>query len=114
MKKNNLLIIAMFILLSNVNAYAVECNEILGAGLTATIRDNFFTPLKIIAPILLLVFTTMDFVKVVFSDNKDGLNKAGKNFVKRAVATLIVFFAPNIIAFILGFIEGAGLCTGFY
>ena len=114
-KKTRLLIALLFILLSNLNVYAasVSCDDVLGRGLVKTINDNFFVPLRVIAPILLLAFTTFDFVKVVFSDDSKNFAKAGQNFLKRSIATLIVFFAPNIVAFILGFVEGAGLCTGF-
>ena len=113
-------LIMLMILLNKITVYAdgietgggTSCSDILGAGLTATLKDNFFTPLKFIAPLLLLVVTTIDFVKIIFSDNKDGMQKAWKNFLKRAIATLIVFFASNIVAFILGFTEGK-LCFGF-
>ena len=114
MKKNvRLIMIALILLLSNMNVYAVSCDEVLGSGLVKTINDNFFGPLKVIAPILLLILTTFDLVKVVFSDEPKNFAKAGQNFLKRSIATLIVFFASNIVAFILGFVSGAGLCTGF-
>ena len=106
MKKISLLMSTLVILLSKINVYAESCDEILGRNLVVTLKDNIFTPLRVIAPILLLVFTTIDFVKVVFSDEQKNFSKAGSNFLKRAIATLIVFFAKNIVAFILGFIGG--------
>ena len=59
----------------------------------------------IVVPILLLLLTSIDFAKVVFSDNKDGMKKAKDNFVKRAVAVLIVFFAPMIIELIMKLVD---------
>ena len=113
MKKKNYLLLTLFVLFSKMSVYANSCDNILGEGLTEKIRDNFFLPLKVIAPILLLVFTTADFVKIIFSDEPKDFSKAGKNFLKRSIATLIVFFSSNIVAFILGFVNGAGVCIEF-
>ena len=90
---------------STINVYASSCTETFTPQFLDTLRNNVFRPIKIVAPILLLVFTSLDFAKAVFSDNKDGINKAMNNFLKRAVATLVVFFAPNIIELILSFIN---------
>ena len=94
-----------------MNVYAETCESLLGDGLYKTIRDDVLKPLRIVAPILLLIFTSLDFAKGVFSDKKDGQTKAWQNFLKRGAATLLVFFAPNIIDFILGLIDLA-LCSG--
>ena len=90
------------------------CDDLLDDddSLFSKIRDNVLKPLRIIAPILLLVFTTMDFAKVVFSDNKDGMPKAWRNFLKRTIAVLIIFFSSNIVGIIYGFIQGVGFCWG--
>ncbi len=87
------------------------CCEIFGYSLISKIKTNILIPLRIIAPILLLVLTTVDFAKIVFSENnKDGMPKAWKNFLKRAIATLIIFFASNIVSIIYGFIQGGVFC----
>ena len=92
----------------------ITCGDLLDDddSLFSKIRNNILKPLRIIAPILLLVFTTMDFAKVVFSDNKDGMPKAWKNFLKRTIAVLIIFFSSNIVGIIYGFIQGVGFCWG--
>ena len=92
----------------------VTCGDLLDDddSLFSKIRNNILKPLRIIAPILLLVFTTMDFAKVVFSDNKDGMPKAWRNFLKRMIAVLIIFFSSNIVGIIYGFIQGVGFCWG--
>ena len=111
MKKKNilLLIITVMIVFSTINVFAASCQEVIGAELMEKIRNNVFKPIKIIAPVLLLVFTTIDFAKAVFSDNKDGINKALNNFLKRAIATLVVFFAPDIIELIISFINSRNM-----
>ena len=107
MKKKNiiLLIIMILMLIQTVNVSAASCSDTFSPKFMEMLRNNFFRPIKIIAPILLLLFTSFDFAKAVFSDNKDGLNKAMQSFLKRAIATLVVFFAPNIIELILSFIN---------
>ena len=97
-----LLMISSIIIFSEINVLAE------GKSLKEKIDENILGPLRFIAPILLLIFTTIDFAKVVFSDNKDGMSKAWKNFIRRAVATLLVFFAQNIVDFIFKFIETKG------
>ena len=112
MKKRNLLIIGLIVLLVNVNVFAetVTCEKIMTTEFIGEINKKILVPLKFIAPILLLVLTTVDFAKVVFSDNKDGMAKAWKNFTRRASGTILVFFASNIVGIIYGLISGVGPC----
>lgn len=107
MKKEKIFLFIMMILMlfSTINVYAASCSDTFSPKFMEMLRNNVFKPIKIIAPILLLVFTSFDFAKAVFSDNKDGISKAMTRFLKRAVATLVVFFAPNIIELILSFIN---------
>ena len=107
MKKKNVFLFIMLILMlfSTINVYAASCTDTFSPKFMDMLRNNVFKPIKIVAPILLLVFTSLDFAKAVFSDNKDGINKAVSRFLKRAVATLVIFFAPNIIELILSFIN---------
>ena len=58
---------------------------------------QIFRPIKWLVPILLLVFTTLDFSKVVFTDSKDGMEKAKKNFIKRAIIAVVIFFIPTLL-----------------
>ena len=68
------------------------------------IDKTLATPLKIIAIVLFLVFTTLEYAKVVFS--ADGsFKKANENSLKRFIGLLLLFFAPNIINMILGWVD---------
>ena len=112
MKKKKILLF-LIIVFSLISVYAENCYDLFGSGLMKTINDDLLKPLKIIAPIALLIFTSIDFAKNVFNnstDDKSGNMKSALNrFVKRAVATLLVFFAKEIISFILGLV-GIGNC----
>ena len=66
------------------------------------------TPVKVIAIVLFLVFTSLEYAKVVFS--ADGsFKKANQSAIKRLLGMLLLFFAPNIINLILSWIE-IGTC----
>ncbi len=96
----------IFILTLSITAHAANnnCNGVFGQDLINELKE-IFKFVKIIAPIIFLVLTSLDFAKVVFSDSKDGMDKAKNNFLKRAVATLIIFFAPDIITLIMQIID---------
>ena len=93
----------MFLTIS-VHADNESCVGIFGEDLIGEIK-SVLDVIRIVAPIILLLLTSLDFAKVVFADNKDGLNKAKNNFLKRAVAILIIFFAPDIIRLILNLVN---------
>lgn len=78
------------------------------------IVHNIFRPIQWMVPVLLLVFTTIDFSKVVFADSKDGMEKAKKNFVKRAIIAVVIFFIPTILEIVFGFIDNQAIksCLG--
>ena len=69
------------------------------------LKNYFFTPVRIITPIILILLTSLDFAKAVFADEKDGMKKAKDNFLKRAVAALIIFLAPTIVSALLSFVD---------
>jgi len=68
------------------------------------IDGTISTPLKIVAVVLFLVFTSLEYAKVVFS--ADGsFKKANQNSLKRFIGLLLLFFTPNIINMVLGWID---------
>lgn len=57
--------------------------------------------IRIIAPVLLVIFGFIDFGKAVLSDDKDELKKATSKFVKRAIIVVAIFFVPLIVSFLI-------------
>ena len=53
--------------------------------------------IRILAPLLLVIFGVLDFSKALLSNDQDMLKKATGNFVKRAIATVAIFFLPLIV-----------------
>ena len=81
------------------------CNGIFSQGLIDDVNKYLYTPIKWITPIALLLLTSFDFAQVVFNGKKDGMDKAKNNFLKRSVAALIIFFAPDLINLIVKFVN---------
>jgi len=75
------------------------CESILGD--VVDIVDEIFGIIKIVAPILLIVFGSLDFGQAVLQDNQDALKKATSKFIKRAIATVVIFFVPLLVRLVL-------------
>lgn len=107
-QKINLIIVALLTLSFAMNVYAIDCNGVIGPELMSEI-SSIFRIIQIACPVLLLLLTSLDFAKVVFGDNKDGMEKAKSNFLKRSVALMIIFLAPFIIELVLKLINDASI-----
>lgn len=109
MKKDckNILLIVLFVLVLGVsiNVFAVdaadECSKVVNEEILNVLNDYVYVPIKWATPILLLLLTSIDFSKVVFTGKKEDMDKVKSNFMKRFVAALIVFFAPDVIILIV-------------
>lgn len=77
------------------------CEDILGSELLKFLDNNVITVIRLGIPLLLILFTTFDFAKVVFIDDKDGIQKATKRFGKRIVAAILVYLVPAILIFLV-------------
>lgn len=57
--------------------------------------------IRILAPAALIVFTAVDFGSAILSQDNDSIKKASSKVLKRAIATIVLFFVPTIIRVIL-------------
>lgn len=83
----------------------VNCNELFGNkndpdSLRYLINEILMYP-KIIAPILLILFGTLDFAKAAIASKTDEMKKAQSKFVKRIIAAVGIFFVPLLIDIIM-------------
>ena len=85
-------------------AYA-SCDDIFGTEFLDVLQNYVYKPVKWLTPILLILLTSFDYAKVVFTGKKDDMSKVTNNFLKRAVAALIVFFAPDIVILIVDLVQ---------
>lgn len=59
--------------------------------------NDLFGMIKIAAPVLVIILSTIDYVKAIATANADDLKKANKRTIKRAIAGLIIFFLPFLL-----------------
>ncbi len=106
-----LLVIFVFILGASINVYAadLECYGVFDEDVLLALRNYIYVPIKIATPTLLLLLTSFDFAKVVFSGKKEDMDKVKKNFVKRLIAALVIFFAPNVVVLIADLVSGGNV-----
>ena len=107
MKKKECIYLITFvaIIFASINVFAYECTGVFSDELISALNNYVYKPIKIATPVLLIVLTSIDFAKLVFTGNKEGLDKAKKNFTKRAIAALVIFFAPDIINLIVDIVQ---------
>lgn len=70
---------------------------------------EIFTIIMIIAPIMVIIFGTIDFAKATLASDESAIKKAGINFGKRALAAIILFLLPTIVNIILGIATDVGI-----
>lgn len=94
--------------------YKNECQYILGdptsKGSFAYYLDITFRFIKFIVPLLFIVLTIIDYIKVIASDDTDQINKINKKTVIRLIFTLLLFFLPTLISTILTMMGVQGRC----
>lgn len=83
------------------------CRGLFGDTFLTFLQDNVFKLIYIGVPILLILLTSFDFAKVVFVDDKEGIQNAYKRLVRRAIVSVLIFLTPTIIIIIANLV-GAG------
>lgn len=56
---------------------------------------------RIIVPILIILFGTIDFAKAVLAGKQDNMKKAQSDFIKRLIAGVVVFLVPTIVDIVM-------------
>ncbi len=59
---------------------------------------------KIVIPLLLIIFGSIDFAKAIISSDDKMIKDAGMSLAKRFVAAIIVFFIPTILNLLLSLV----------
>ena len=63
---------------------------------------------KIVIPILLIVFGMLDVGKSVIASKPDEVNKNLKSFAMRCVAAVLIFFIPSIVSVLINAVAQTG------
>ena len=56
---------------------------------------------KIVIPILMIIFGSIDFGKAVVAQKDDEIKKAGKQLALRAAAAVIIFILPTVVLMVI-------------
>lgn len=59
--------------------------------------SNFYILMKVAAPVLTIVLSTLEYIKAIASSNADDLKKTNKRTIKRMAIGLVVFFLPDLL-----------------
>ena len=59
--------------------------------------QDLFTLIKIATPVIIIILTTIDYVKAIASSNADDMKKTNSRTIKRLIIGLIIFFLPFIL-----------------
>lgn len=73
--------------------------------------NSVFNIIKIVAPILVIVFSIYDFIKAVAGKVEGEMKKAFTKLLKRILFAIIIFFLPTLLDYFLGLVnEGYTTC----
>lgn len=73
-----------------------DCFDIIGTNGQDIIR-LFIIGIRILAPILLFVFTAFEFMKAISSQEEEAVIKAWKRFGTRAIITVLIILLPTLM-----------------
>ena len=107
-----LILIILFVLILGVSinvSAETTCSKVISQDLLDDLNDYVYTPIQWLTPVALIVLTSIDFAGVVFGGKKEGLEKAKNNFLKRAVAAIIIFLVPELLKLIASFINNQSI-----
>lgn len=66
--------------------------------------------LRYVAIIVLIILSSIDFIKAIASGDADALKKATTTFGKRLIYCVLIFLTPTIVNFLLGFLGVYSTC----
>lgn len=75
------------------------------SGMLPYVVSMIITIIKIVVPILLIIFGMMDLAKAVMAQKEDEIKKGQQTFIKRIIAAVIVFFVITIVQMIISFVS---------
>ncbi|MCI8394724.1 MAG: hypothetical protein HFH86_04530 [Bacilli bacterium] len=67
---------------------------------------RIFMVIKIVVPILLIVFGVWDFSKAVIGSKDDEMKKAIRTLMFRAISGVVIFFLPTLIHLVFQLVDG--------
>ena len=91
----------------------VNCEGIIGQEMLDFL-NKIFRWIQILAPIFVIIISSVDFAGAILQDDKDAMKKATSKFTKRLIIAVALFFIPLILSWLLNMfndITGAASST---
>ncbi len=114
-------LIFVMVLFVPVNIYALDTSSFslvaAGCGVlgnpqnpesTAWLLQELFSIVKYLGPFLLLVLSSIDFIKAIILSDDETMKKAQKRLLIRAVLVVVLFLVPDLIFVILQIFDIVG------
>ena len=99
------ILLSIIVIFAPVNGYALTCKSLLGSpnneNSLAWLIQEAFSILKYAGPFILLVFSSIDFVKVIAQGDDESMSKAQKKLIFRIIGVVLLFFVPNLVWLIM-------------
>ena len=76
------------------------------SGMIPYVVSTIVLLIKIVVPVLLVIFGSIDFLKAVVAQKDDEIKKGQQTFIKRLIAAVIVFFVVQVVQLIISFASG--------
>ena len=92
--------------LEDPDSFSYDCSFLTDV---ADIISTAYFILEMVGLAILVVFTSMDYVKIFLNDNADELKKANSNFLKRLIIAVILFLLPALVNFALRLFKIEGI-----
>ena len=87
------------------NTYSkIVCGDVEVPYVAAQVTSTIINILKIITPIIIIIFGMIDLVKGVMAQKEDDINKGSKTFVRRLLLGAFVFLVFVFVEFIIGLV----------
>ena len=96
----------MNLFLLDVAADSTLCEGILVPNVLFNVVSTIITGIKIVVPILLIIWGMLDFAKSVVAKKEEDIKKYQKAFVSRLISALVVFLIIFIVQLAVNLISG--------
>jgi hypothetical protein len=83
--------------------YSCGDTNLVFSGTFPYIVSTIILLIKIVVPILLIIFGMLDLGKAVMASKEDEIKKGQQTFIKRLIAAVLVFFVISIVQIVVRF-----------
>ena len=85
--------------------YTCGGTNLIFSGMFPYMISSVILIIKIVVPVLLIIFGMLDLGKAVVASKEDEIKKGQQTLIKRAISAIIVFFVIQIVQIIIRFVS---------